>query len=48
MSSLAALSPPAMPVASADSTMLASAATISTHVSATAAGGAGVRAILIG
>jgi hypothetical protein len=48
MSSLAARSPPVMPPASADSTMLASDATISTHPSATATGGAGAQAISIG
>jgi hypothetical protein len=37
-----------MPPASADSTMLASDATISTHASATAVGGAGAQAIVIG
>jgi hypothetical protein len=48
MSSPTAIPAPATPsLARADSTMLASEATISTHASATATGGAGAQAILI-
>jgi hypothetical protein len=48
VSSPAALSLSTVPPASADSTMLASEATMSTHASATAVGGAGAQVIVIG